>query len=151
MIVYILLTTAGADTGPFNLYSDVDGFTTPFETNIDKGTLVSGYTSTLVPNGTGIIQIRSVSTLCNNYINILITTTTTTTAIDCSCTDYTLSNASEVDAAYINYTLCDGTRILAEEVPPLEITTHCCRTGSVSVVVGECIIIGAEPCGSWCD
>ena len=85
MIVVITLTTAGSDTGPFNLYSDVDGYTSAFETGVSKAALLAGYTSVLVPNGTTIIRVMSDNPpLCTNYIDITIvecTTTTTTTTI----------------------------------------------------------------------
>lgn len=77
--VLITLTTAGADTGPFNLYSDVDGFTTPFETGVSKAALTVGYLSSLVPDGTGTIRVASDSEFCTNYIDIVINATTTTT------------------------------------------------------------------------
>jgi hypothetical protein len=80
--VTITLTTAGADTGPFDLYSDVDGYTAAFETGVLKVDLVAGYTSPLVPNGTSIIRVKSTA-VCTNYVDLPIagvTTTTTTTA-----------------------------------------------------------------------
>lgn len=84
MIVVITLTTAGSDTGPFNLYSDVDGYVSAFETGVSKAALLAGYTSTLVPNGTTIIRVMSDNPpICTNYIDISIVecTTTTTTMI----------------------------------------------------------------------
>ena len=36
MTVLLTLTTAGSDTGPFNLYSDVDGYISAFETGVSK-------------------------------------------------------------------------------------------------------------------
>jgi len=65
--VFIVLTTAGNDTGPFNLYSNADGFVTPFETNISKPSLQGGYLSVLVPNATTVIQVRSTGT-CTNFV-----------------------------------------------------------------------------------
>jgi hypothetical protein len=83
MNVLITLSTAGASTGPtFNLYSDVDTYATPFETGVAKSALVSGYTSTLVPNAATMIRVQSVG-VCTNYglFSIAgVTTTTTTTA-----------------------------------------------------------------------
>lgn len=83
MNVLITLTTAGADTGPFNLYSNVDNYTTAFETNISRGILEAGYTSLYVPTGTTSIRVKSVG-VCTNYvdigINVPTTTTTSTTA-----------------------------------------------------------------------
>jgi|LakMenEpi03Aug12_release.lakeMendotaPanAssembly.Ray.scaffolds.fasta_scaffold19885_6 hypothetical protein len=84
MIVQIILTTAGANTGPnFDLYSDVDSYEIPFETSVPKAALVAGYISNVVPNGTTVVRVVSFGT-CNTAvdINILllpVTTTTTTT------------------------------------------------------------------------
>lgn len=82
MNVVITLTTAGANTGPFNLYSDVDGYLSAFATDIEKSNLEEGYASIDVPDGTTIIRVMS-NGECLNYIDIPITfstTTTTTTA-----------------------------------------------------------------------
>jgi len=73
MTVVITLTTAGADTGPFNLYSNVDGFTSAFATGISKATLLAGYTSTVVPNNTTIVRALSTSAYCNgSYVDMTI-------------------------------------------------------------------------------
>ena len=83
MTVLITLTTAGADTGNFTLYSDVDGYISAFETGVAKVDLETGYVSYLVPDGTTIVRVMS-ETVCQNYIDIplIITTTTTTTVAD---------------------------------------------------------------------
>lgn len=81
MTVLITLTTAGIDSGPFNLYSNVDGYITPFATGISRLTLLAGYTSSVVPTDTNIIRLQS-SGICINYEDVTvdkITTTTTTT------------------------------------------------------------------------
>jgi hypothetical protein len=82
MNVLITLTTAGADTGPFNLYSNTDSYVTAFQTNIAKSLLVAGYTSTVVPAGTTTVRVKSTG-LCTTYVDLFITgsggTTTTTT------------------------------------------------------------------------
>jgi hypothetical protein len=84
MIVTITLVLPdGGDAGPFNLYSNVDGYITPFETNVPILDLIAGYTSNIVPSGTSIIRVVSIG-WCTNYIDIpinLITTTTTTTSL----------------------------------------------------------------------
>jgi hypothetical protein len=84
MTVLITLTTAGTDTGPFNLFSDANGFTSAFETNVSRAALLAGYTSSLVPNGTTIIRVMSVN-VCKNYSDFpvagITTTTTSSTAI----------------------------------------------------------------------
>jgi len=85
LTVIITLTTAGADTGNFDLYSNVDGYTAAFETGVLKTSLQAGYTSYLVPNSTTIIRVKSNAT-CTNYVDINLvepttsTTTSTTTA-----------------------------------------------------------------------
>lgn len=79
MEVLITLTTAGDDTGPFNLFSDTDSFTTPFESSISKIDLVNGFTSLNAPSGTTIVRVQSISVLCTNYIDIILVTSTTTT------------------------------------------------------------------------
>ena len=82
MNVYIKLLTAGLDTGPFDLYSDVDNFVTAFETGISRDSLVAGYTSTEVPAGTTEIKIHSTGSCTNSIIvpvTISVTTTSTTT------------------------------------------------------------------------
>ncbi len=78
MTVLITLTTAGADSGPFDLYSNLDGYISAFESSVPKSSLVAGYSSTVVPDGTTTIRIKSVG-ICINYIDIILETTTTTT------------------------------------------------------------------------
>ena len=70
MNVYITISNVGADAGPFNLYSDVDGYLSAFETNIPKAILEAGFATNLVPEGTLEIRIQSVNELCNNYVNV---------------------------------------------------------------------------------
>lgn len=90
----ITLTTAGADTGPFNLLSNVDSYTTPFETNIPKASLVGGYTSTVIPDAATVIRVLSASGRCiNSYVDLpypATTTTTTTTTTSTTTTTTTL-------------------------------------------------------------
>jgi len=80
MTVLITLTSAGASAGPFNLYSDTDGYVTPFATGISRATLLAGYTSSAVPDGTTSIRIVSTGTCTNNIIVSVVGTTTTTTS-----------------------------------------------------------------------
>ena len=98
MTVTITLTTAGTDTGPFNLYSDVDGFVSAFETGVSKAALLAGYTTTNVPNGTTIVRVMSASELCTNFIDIIIsgecTTTTTTSSSSTTTTTSTSSTTT---------------------------------------------------------
>lgn len=95
----ITLTTAGTGTGPFDLYSNVNGYSTPFETNVSKISLQAGYTSTLVPNGATIIRVQSTSVGCPNYVDISvvgITTSTTTTSTTAAPTNSRIVNNTGV-------------------------------------------------------
>ncbi len=95
MTVLITLLTAGADSGPFDLYSDIDGYISAFETGVAKASLLSGYSSALVPDGTLIIRVMSNGVLCTNYVDINViplepTTTTTTTVAPTTTTTTTV-------------------------------------------------------------
>ena len=72
MTVLITLTTAGNNTGPFNLYSNTDGYTNAFATNVSRTALVNGYESTVVPEGTTEVLVQSTGT-CNRdlYLTVL--------------------------------------------------------------------------------
>lgn len=79
MTVLITLTTAGLDAGPFDLYSNIDAYSVPFQTGVSKSALLGGYTSTIVPDSTTTVRVRSTGT-CTNYIDIPIGGITTTMA-----------------------------------------------------------------------
>lgn len=91
--VLITLTTAGADTGPFDLFSDADGYVVAFENDVPKASLVSGYTSTLVPDLATIIRVKS-DGACTNYIDLPIVTTTTTTSTSSTTTTTSTSSTT---------------------------------------------------------
>jgi len=93
MTVLITLTTSGSSTGPFSLYSNVDSYSVPFETGVAKSSLLAGYTSTVVPNGTTIIRVMSTGT-CTNYTDISIVPCTTTTTTSTSSTTTTTTTAT---------------------------------------------------------
>jgi hypothetical protein len=78
MTVLITLTSAGVDTGNFNLYSNVDGYVAAFATGVSKLSLLGGYLSTVVPNGTTTVRVKS-NADCTNYVDIPVVATTTTT------------------------------------------------------------------------
>jgi len=95
MTLLITLTVADIDTGPFNLYSNVDLYTDPFAELIEKSVLLAGYTSTVVPDGTTSIEVRSVNELCNNFIILTVdATTSTTTSTTSTTTSTTTLNTS---------------------------------------------------------
>ena len=76
----ITLTIAGSDTGPFDLYSNTDGYLSPFESSVSKANLEAGYLSDLVPDNTTIIRVKSDNALCSNYIDCEISSITTTSS-----------------------------------------------------------------------
>lgn len=109
MTVLITLTTAGSSTGPFSLYSDANSYSTPFETGVAKSSLLAGYTSTLVPNGTTIIRVMSTGT-CTNYTDLPIVGCTTTTTTSTSTTTTTTTTAAPCQQIYLyptNANACD--------------------------------------------
>lgn len=69
----IKLESAGACSGPVDLYSNADLYTTPFATNISVTVLTStlGYNinTSLVPSGTTIVRIKNNNANCDNYVD----------------------------------------------------------------------------------
>lgn len=95
MNIYIKLTIAGTDVGPFDLYSNTTSFTIPFETGIARESLVNGYTTTLAPTGTTQIKIQSTGVCTSStIISVAAITTTTTSTTSHSTTTTTTSVAS---------------------------------------------------------
>jgi hypothetical protein len=121
--VTITLTTAGTDTGPFNLYSDVDGFVSAFETGVSKAALLSGYTTSLVPNGTTIIRVMSNSALCTNYIDITISGECTTTTSTSSTTTTSTSTSTSTTTSTTTEVPPTTTTTTTTEPPPTTTTT----------------------------
>lgn len=70
--VIITIAAAGTDTGPFNIFSNLD-YVTPFATGIAKSALLAGYTSTVVPDGATSVRVKSNSASCTNYVDMSIT------------------------------------------------------------------------------
>ena len=117
MTVLITLTTAGADTGPFSLYSNLDSYTSAFETGVSKSALIAGYSSALVPDGTSTIRVLSTGT-CTNYVDLsVITTTTTTTTTPPPTTTTTTTLASIIYYSSASTTeACAGSNTLTSVV-----------------------------------
>ena len=123
--VLITLTLAGTDVGPFDLYSDADGYTSAFEIGVSRAALVAGYTSNLVPDLATTIKAQSYGTCDNSLILVIENGTTTTTSTSTSTStstttstttavNYTVdvyAKSSDVDAAWfyqIQYSLDGG-------------------------------------------
>ena len=116
MTVLITLITAGANSGPFDLYSDVDGYASPFETGVSKAALLLGYSSSLVPDIATVVRVFSTGA-CTNYIDISIlsprptTSTTSTAATTTTTTTLAVYEYELVDcngAPTIIYTTCNS-------------------------------------------
>lgn len=161
--VLITLTLAGADTGPFDLYSDVDGYVVPFETGVAKAALESGYTSVLVPDSTTIIRVQSTSVLCTNYVDLSIsgiTTTTTTTEAPTTTTTTTeapttTTTTTEVPTTTTSTTTafvcgeCNNWEYLGATIPAEgdTISYYSCTTGQL-----QTITLGfGDPTGNFCN
>ena len=90
MDVYIQLTAIGAEQGLlFDLYSDTDSFTVPFDTNIALLDLQGGYTSNTAPTGTTVVRVCGQEVLCPPCLDIVpyYTTTTSTTLPPVACNE----------------------------------------------------------------
>jgi hypothetical protein len=102
MTVLITLTTAGTDSGPFDLYTNFDGYVSAFATGVSKSALLAGYSSSAVLDFTTTIRVKSTGN-CVNYIDIPLvspttTTTTTTTAPPEAGITLSVSNDSAAQA-----------------------------------------------------
>ena len=107
MTILITLTTVGIDCSTFDIYSDVDGFLSAFETDVPKASLSAGFSSANVPENTTIIRIKAKG-LCSNYIDLqLINATTTTTSTTTSMCALVIT--STVTTSPTNVTADNGT------------------------------------------
>jgi hypothetical protein len=74
--INIKVTSPGVCSGPCDLYSDADGYTTAFATGISITVLSSiiGYNTTSVPPGATTIRIQNDNANCSNFVDVPITT-----------------------------------------------------------------------------
>lgn len=126
MTITITLIAAGIDTGPFSLFSDIDGFTTAFETGVSRTALLAGYTTSLAPVGTTIVRVQS-DGLCTNFVDIALTIPPPVS--DCQC--YLISSIQDpllpsLETTFF-YTDCNDnfTSILIE---PSQLAYICSKT-----------------------
>ena len=99
MTVLITLTTIGTDCSTFDIYSNVDGFISAFETDVPKASLSAGFSSVNVPDDTFTIRIKAKGA-CSNYIDLNLdgSTTTTTTSTTSTSTTSTTSTSTSTTA-----------------------------------------------------
>lgn len=155
MTVLITLGIAGTDSGPFDLYSNNDGYVAAFESGVSKAALLAGYPSSLVPDYTIVIRVKSNNALCTNYIDIPViespTTTTTTTTTITSCIEITADAAGNCVGvpgySVLEYTDCDGvyqTIAVSSGLLP----TFCTLVGGVTpaFICGDGIIYNGSSC-----
>ena len=96
MTILITLTLPpGGDAGPFNLYSNTDGYTIAFASNISASALQAGYTALFVPPGTTTIRVQSVG-VCTNFINVPVNVLPTTTTTSSTSTSTTTSTTTAI-------------------------------------------------------
>lgn len=149
--VIITLTVAGLDTGPFNLYSNADGYVTPFETGVTKPSLLVGYVSTLVPDAATIIRVKSVNELCNNYIDLTIPTTTTTTTSSTTSTTSTTSTSSTTTTTTTAFECadCRNWEYNGATIPEAGDVIHYyrCSDGADQTIV----LSNGDPTGQFCN
>ena len=109
MTILITLTTVGIDCSTFDIYSNVDGFLSAFETDVPKASLSAGFSSANVPDGTTVIRVKAKG-LCSNYIDLQLinATTTTTTSIPPECLLYSMTTdpVNITGDMYIRYRDC---------------------------------------------
>jgi len=65
----ISLNFAGANTGPFDLFSDADAYAVAFESAVPKASLLAGYLSNAVPDLTTICRVKSTGA-CGNFVDM---------------------------------------------------------------------------------
>lgn len=92
--VLITLTLAGSDTGPFDLFSDADGYAAPFASGISKAALMAGYLAVSVPDTATTIKVVSKGTCTNAIFLPIIGTSATTTSTSSTSTSSTSSTSS---------------------------------------------------------
>jgi hypothetical protein len=67
----IQFSQLGVDTGPFYLYSDVNNYSAPIESDITRDQLLAGYPTDQIPDDTQIIRVVSFGS-CTNTTEILV-------------------------------------------------------------------------------
>tara|TARA_R110000764_G_scaffold150951_4_gene238432 strand:- start:6342 stop:7475 length:1134 start_codon:yes stop_codon:yes gene_type:complete len=112
-LIEITLTIDG-QAGPFDLFSNVDNYVNPFETQVPAASLTGGYITSLAPPNTSIVRICSTG-VCTNCIDVPTNcpTTTTTTSSSTSTTTSTSTSTSttttEVPPNRFNWELITNT------------------------------------------
>jgi hypothetical protein len=157
MTVLITLTTAGSDTGPFNIYSNANGFSTIIISGVSRASLVAGYNAT-VPDGTTEVLVRSVGACQRDlYLDVsgapattTSTTSTTTTLvppIDCYAYEVCANDGTgdRGDAYPYTYIDCNGT-VVERDLLNERCREFCAQLGSVDSTSEFIFITEIGPC-----
>ena len=161
MTVLATLTLAGTDVGPFNLFSNVDGYTTPLATGISRSALIAGYSLTGVPDDAAVIRAQSTGT-CTNYLDMYLsggTTTTTTSTTSTTSTTTTIvppiecynyevcadDGSGDRDAFPFTYTNCIG-NVITSSVVNTQCREICAQRDSVDSPSDFIFITEIGPC-----
>ena len=107
MTILITLNTIGIDCSTFDIYSNIDGFISAFETDIPKSSLSAGFSSANVPDGTTVIRVKAKG-VCTNYADITLSTITTTTTSSSSSTTTTTTTTIYPSLACSEFTSSGG-------------------------------------------
>lgn len=154
MDVLITLTTAGVDTGPFDLFSDSDNYAVPFASTIARGVLENGYLANDVPGDATIVRVKSLD-ICTNYIDLTIGTTTTTTStappvpqqwyriVNCNTT------ATLNTIAYTPGTFALNARVIYQSYPYVINQVFNMNPGSTQVAITATGQTGCPPLGEY--
>ena len=157
MTIKITLTSAGSDSGPFDIYENSTGSFVLVQANVSKPLLVQGYNVT-VPNGTTIVRVQSTGE-CTNYqdISVQITTTTaeptttaapTTTEAPIVCISYNVE-IPEVDTVTISYYDCNNNFVPLEPLTGPDAIQFCAKEGTIlTVPSGTSIVTALGSCGA---
>jgi|688.fasta_scaffold355881_1 hypothetical protein len=161
MTVLVTLTLAGTDVGPFNLYSNVDGYTTPLATGVSRAALLAGYSLAGVPDAASVIRATSTGT-CTNFLDMYLTGGTTTTTTSTSSTTSTTTTivppiecygyevcaddgSGDRDAFPFTYTNCIG-NFITSSVVNTQCREICAQRDSVDSSSGAVFITETGPC-----
>ena len=157
MTVLITLTTAGSDTGPFNIYSNANGFSTIIISGVSRASLVAGYNAT-VPDGTTEVLVRSVGACQRDlYLDVsgapattTSTTSTTTTLvppIECYAYEVCANDGTgdRGDAYPYTYINCNGI-VVERDLLNERCIEFCAQRDSVDSTSGFIFITEIGPC-----
>lgn len=142
MTLYITLTLAEADTGPFNLFTDVDGYLSAIAVNVPKADLLAGYSLPYVYDGTTIVRVKSLGA-CSTVLDIPvgITTTTTTSSSTTSTTTSSTSTTTLPQVIPVINNCCGGSTTMYIPFSP-GITTGMVLASNTEGFLGGYEIIG---------